>query len=162
MKPSHDLVEALHAAYCQAAGPRFAVALTIERKSDWRRFIDRGLRCDRKGWGVAQLVAVVAYIKRRIRAGRREEESLAFSRLIGSREALGRFEEQLLITRETHRREKGPNKPRGRHTAPIEIRTPDGTRRRLEPEEVAPPDNFTPITGALDEIKARLAPSNPT
>lgn len=158
MKPNHDLVEALHAAYCEAAGQRFAVALTFERKSAWRRFIDHGSRCDRKGWGVAQLRAVVAYIKRRIKAGRREEESLSFSRLVGSREALGRFEEQLLLTREAHRREKDT---RGRRTAPAEVRAADGTRRQLAPEELPPIDNFRPINGALDEIKARLASSTP-
>jgi len=154
MKPSHDLVEALHAAYCEAAGPRFAVALTFDRKSAWRRFIDYGAKCERDkqgGWGVPQLLAVVSYIRRRIKAGRREEESLAFTRLIGSREALCRFEEQLLLARQAHQRTLQRSRPQGT----VEIRDVTGTARLVPAADLTgpPPE---PIANALTAAKEAL------
>lgn len=121
-------------AHCQAAGPQFAVALTFDRKCDGRRWIAHGAKCDPKGWGGAQLVAVIRYIQGRIKAGRGERESLTFSRLIGcqglvGQEALRRFEERLLMTREAHSRTKGR---RGRPTVPVDVRASDGRRGDLK------------------------------
>lgn len=161
--PPPALVESLHAAYCRAAGPRFRVALTFERRSDWRRWIAYGAKANPDGWGEPQLLAVVSYLQRRIREGRGEPESLLFSRLVGSDpkfaiEALKRFEERLLICREDYKRECGR---RGRAKGPTQIstKTVDGViNRRLEASENPITEEPAPLGGLLDIFKSKIQP----
>ena len=74
-------IAAIHAAYCEATG--FQIRLGYDRERAWADFL-------RDGFTTEDLLLVIAWIKREIKAERRREASLLFRNLVVH---LDRFEE---------------------------------------------------------------------
>lgn len=98
--PKESDIKPIHAEYCQLVGD---ILLTFDRMYWWGQWLARG-------WTVAELRLVVAYLQKEIARGNRYPGSLRWSRLI---QQTDNFDEELVLARGSMKR-KVPETPLGR------------------------------------------------
>lgn len=123
MTSANQTINDLHAAYCAATG--LDIRLAYDRESDWMLFVHDGFTKE-------DLLCVVAWLKREIRAGKRWTSSLYFRNLI---KQLDRFEEDLSCAKAALRKPEPTARDKAleqlRPTAPNQTSTVTSTAKQV-------------------------------